>query len=639
MSKLRWETLLICLCFSLQYFLLSAPAAAAGYQNFKVAVYIPEYVVEQMRDPQYLERSWKTMSSQVHVDKVYIETYRSGRLADDSLIDQVKKFFLDHGVEVAGGMGLTVMESNNFQSFCYTDPKERHYVMRVAEKTARHFNEIILDDFFFNNTKDDSDIAAKGNMSWAQFRLGLMDQVSRELIVGPAKAVNPKVKVIIKFPNWYEHFQANGYDLKNEPTIFDGIWTGDETRDPAITAQHLQPYESYEIFRYFENVAPGRNGGGWVDTFGIRYIDRYAEQLWDTMLAKAPAIMLFNWTALLTPITPGQREPWRAIHTSFDYQQLLNDYQKAHPGLHPTMASAAGYALKEIDSVIGKLGNPIGIASYKPYDSSGEDFLQNYLGMMGIPIEMVPEFPNNAKVVLLTKEAALDPQIVKKIEAQLRTGRTVVITSGLVEALQNKGLRDIIDLQYTSRKAIVDQYSGGYGPPFGAGSGGNNQSVLIPVLDFFTNDSVPLVMGNANGNGFPILLSDHYSKGVLFILTIPDNFADLYSYPAAVVSRIKSSILGDFPVRLDGPNKVSLFVYDNHTFVVESYLNHAAAVTVSITDGISRITDMETGDSITGRASTPQRGFGGRLIRIGVNRMNFHMTIQPHSYAAFSEEQ
>ena len=27
-----------------------------------------------------------------------------------------------------------------------------------------------------------------------------MDQVSRELIVGPAKAVNPKVKVIIKFP-------------------------------------------------------------------------------------------------------------------------------------------------------------------------------------------------------------------------------------------------------------------------------------------------------------------------------------------------------------------------------------------------------------------------------------------------------
>jgi hypothetical protein len=35
-------------------------------------------------------------------------------------------------------------------------------VKHVAEVTARHFDEIILDDFFFNNTKRDSDIAAKG---------------------------------------------------------------------------------------------------------------------------------------------------------------------------------------------------------------------------------------------------------------------------------------------------------------------------------------------------------------------------------------------------------------------------------------------------------------------------------------------
>ena len=56
-----------------------------------------------------------------------------------------------------------------------------------------------------------------------------MDQVSRgNSIVGPAKAVNPKVKVIIKFPNWYESFQNNGYDLQiTSHTIFDGIWTGE----------------------------------------------------------------------------------------------------------------------------------------------------------------------------------------------------------------------------------------------------------------------------------------------------------------------------------------------------------------------------------------------------------------------------
>ena len=165
------------------------------------------------------------------VDKVYLETYRSGRTADDQLLDQVKAFFVNRGVEVAGGIGLTVMESNNFQSFCYTDPKDREFVKMLSRKTARHFDEIILDDFYFNNTKNDSDIAAKGSRSWDDFRVELMNQASRELIVGPARQVNPKVKVIIKFPNWYEHFQGNGYDLDKEPRIFDGIWTGNETRE------------------------------------------------------------------------------------------------------------------------------------------------------------------------------------------------------------------------------------------------------------------------------------------------------------------------------------------------------------------------------------------------------------------------
>jgi hypothetical protein len=462
-----------------------------------------------------------------------------------------------------------------------------------------------------------------------------MDEASRDLIVDPAKAVNPKVKVIIKFPNWYEHFQGNGYDLKNEPVIFDGIWTGNETREPDMTSQHLQQYESYEISRYFENISPGRNGGGWVDTGGLRYVDRYAEQLWDTMLAKAPTIMLFKWTELLNPATPGQRQAWSAIHTSLDYQQLVDEYQKAHPGLGSTMAGVAGYALGEIDPIVGKLGNPIGIASYKPYDSSGEDFLQNYFGMLGIPIEMSPTFPTGAKEVLLTQEAAYDPQLVAKIKSLLEAGGNVIMTSGLVHALQDKGLGDLLDLRYTARKAIVDKYSAG----FGQVEEGNNPGVLIPEIDFYTNDAVPILQGFANGNSFPILLSDRYSKGIIYILTIPDNFNDLYSYPVGVVSAIKNVLTESFPVRMDGPSKVSLFAYDNHAFVVESYLDHPTTVTVSITGGIAKITNMETGDTITGQASTPRRGYGGRILSRSPARMNFQLTVLPHSYVAFSESQ
>ena len=630
MSRSRWRFVVLGICL-LSACIESPAAGGSGYKSFGVAVYIPEYVVEQMKDPAYLQSTWDTISGQVKVDKVYLETYRSGRTADDQLLDQVKAFFISHGVEVAGGIGLTVMESNNFQSFCYTDPKDRAFVKALSQKTARHFDEIILDDFYFNNTKYESDIAAKGNRSWTDFRIDLMDQVSRELIMDPARQVNPKVKVIIKFPNWYEHFQGNGYDLKKEPEIFSAVWTGNETREPDATSQHLQQYQSYEIFRYLENIAPGRNDGGWVDTGSIRYVDRYAEQLWDTMLAKAPTIMLFKWTELLNPAVPGQRQSWSSLHTSLDFQQLLDSYAKSHPGQPPTMAGVAGNALEKIDPIIGKLGNPIGIASYKPPNSQGEDFLQNYFGMMGIPVEMFPTFPTQAKLVLLTEQAADDPQLLAKVKSHLEAGNNVLMTSGLIRVLQDRGLDGLLSLRCAPRKVTVSHYSAGYRGP---AEEENNNGVLILEIDYITNDSVPMISADAGGNSFPILLSDHYSKGVIYVLTIPDNFNDLYSYPPSVVSTLKEAVLGDFPVRIEGPNKISLFVYDNHTFVIESYLDHPAAVTVSITEGIAKIIDIETGTTIIGEAAAQRRG---RPMSASVPRLNFQITIQPHSYAAFSE--
>ncbi|MGH9529674.1 MAG: hypothetical protein ACRD2S_07130 [Terriglobales bacterium] len=614
---------------------LSPSSAAQKYKNFRVAVYIPVGVVEQMRDPQWLQASWDTINSQVKVDKVYIETYRSRRIADEQLIEHVKRFFADHGVQVAGGMALTGNDSGQFQSFCYTDPKYREYVRNISAMTARHFDEIILDDFFFVTTKTDSDIAAKGDKSWTQFRLGLMDDAARNLVIGAARAANPRVKVIIKFPNWYEHFQGLGFDLDQEPKLFDGIYTGTETRDPVNTDQHLQQYESYQVFRYFENIKPGGNGGGLVDTFSINYIDRYAEQLWDTMFAKAPEITLFNWDLLLLKVNPGEREQWRDKHTSFDYEQMLASLPASRAN-QPTMARVAGYSLEQVDRLVGELGRPIGIKSYKPYQSTGEDFLHNYLGMIGIPIDLYPAFPTDANPVLLTESAKYDPDIVKKIENQLRSGKNVVITSGLLHALQGKGIENIVELRYTGHKIAVHDYMGAYGPGGGTELGTNSGSdVLFPEIRFLTNDAWPLVRGIANGNGVPILLMDRYSKGTLFVWTIPENFNDLYSMPPEALSAIKNYILGDFPVRLDAPSQVSLFAYDNNTFVVESFLDKETKVALSTTGGFSKIRNLVSGEVIAGNSAATQR----RSRRPQEPpRMSFSLTVEPHSYLAFKEE-
>lgn len=621
----------LCLCV-----LIPGAFAAGQYKNFRVAVYIPVADVVQMKNPQWLQHSWDTISRQVKVDKVYIETYRSGVIADDELIEQVKKFFADRGVQIAGGIAFTSAESRQFQTFCYTDPKDREYVKKVSELTARHFDEIILDDFFFNSTKTDSDISAKGAKSWTQFRLELMDGVARDLVVSAAKAVNPKVKVIVKFPNWYEYFQGLGYDLDKEPQIFDGIYTGTETRDPVATDQHLQQYESYEIFRYFENIKPGGNGGGWVDTFSVLYVDRYAEQLWETIFAKAPEMTLFDWDLMLQPVRPGDRKAWEDIHTSFDYGQMLASHSAPGDSSEPTMAGVAGYSLEQVDPFVAKLGNPIGIKSYKPYQSTGEDFLHNYLGMIGIPIDLYATFPTDANVVLLTESAKFDPDIVSKMEGQLRAGKNVVITSGLLHALQGKGIEDIVELRYTDHKAAVRDFSVGFWPGIGTKPpAGPNNEILFPELQYLTNDAWAVVRGIANGTGYPILTMDRYSKGIIYVLTIPENFTDLYALPPEVASSIKDFILGDFPVRLDAPSQVSLFAYDNGTFIVESFLDKEVKATMSTTGDFSKLVNIVSGEVITGEAPPPPRNRWQMFL--GPKRTSFQITLKPHSYLVFSE--
>jgi hypothetical protein len=500
--------------------------------------------------------------------------------------------------------------------------------------TARHFDEIILDDFFFNNSKRDSDIAAKGDASWSDFRLKLMDEAARELVLGAARAVNPKVKIIIKFPNWYEHFQANGYDLDREPKIFDGIYTGTETRDPVDNDQHLQQYESYQIMRYFDNVAPGRNGGGWVDTYSIHYLDRYAEQLWDTMLAKAPEITLFQYTNLLNPAELGDRKSWSSLDTSFTLAGLEKWRAATASAAPANYATAAGYSLSVVNAVVGKLGTPIGIACYKPYQSTGEDFLHNYLGMIGIPIDLHPEFPAEAKTVLLTESAKFDPAIVSKIKTHLEQGGTVVITSGLLKALQGRGIEQIAELRDTGNILKVTDYWGAYGAGSGANLGATAE-ILVPEIAFMTNDAWPVVRGTANGRGAPLVIMDRYSKGVLFVLTIPENPSDLYALPQPVLTAIKQYLMRDFPVEIDAPSKVSLFAYDNHTFVVESYLDAPAQVTVSTLATGVRLRNLATGAAVEGKAAIQP---GNRRGPHGPPRTEFHIEVAPHSFVAFAEE-
>jgi hypothetical protein len=271
---------------------------------------------------------------------------------NDSVMESVKRFFHDRGIETGGGITYTINESNEYETFCYSDPQHRRLVRGLAELIARHHNEFILDDFFFTSCKSDVEIDAKGDSTWAQYRQALLAEAGRPLVVDPAHRVNPAVSAIIKYPNWYEHFPGLGFDLDAGPRIFDGIWTGTETRDPA-SAQHLQNYLGYEVVRYFENCAPGRNLRGWVDMFRIDGprlgADRYADQLWLTMFSKAKQVALFAYGAMLDrPLNASiHRTIWQGQGSSFDWENCTAPYQNdAGETIVPTtVARIAGCAL------------------------------------------------------------------------------------------------------------------------------------------------------------------------------------------------------------------------------------------------------------------------------------------------------
>ncbi len=604
-------------------------SSALAYDNFRVAVYCRAYEVREMKDPAWLESRWQEISSQVHVDKVYLETHRDGVMPDDATIEAAKAFFAARGVETAGGITFTIDESNRFETFSYSNPEHRKRVQAIAEFTARHFDSFILDDFFFTSTKSEYDIKAKGDRSWTDYRLQLMAEAARDLVVGPAKKVNPKVKVVIKYPNWYEHFQALGFDLEKEPKIFDGIYTGTETRDAVLSAQHLQPYHGYSIMRYFENVAPGRNGGGWVDPFGSRSYDRYAEQLWLTLFARSGSqVTLFDWRSILTPLDSSGRGAWQDQPTSFDYEKMMQPIKlPSGATMAPkSQARAAGIAFEAVDKTIGALGHPLGLKSYRPFNSTGEDFLQSYLGMIGLPMEIETSFPEDAPVVLLTAEAAADPDIVAKIEHHVHAGNKVVITSGLLKALQNRGIQNIAEIEDTGRIAFVHTFQSGFT------TAESDQPILIPQIGYRTNDSWELVSAIAGDNGWPLLHDASYADGHLYVLTVPENFADFYHYPEIALNAIRRILTPHLPVQLEGPSKVSLFVYDNDTFIVENFHDEPVDVTVAVGLKSKAIEDVNTGESLPTKERRSPAGWG-RQPKQEAQVATF--AIAPHSFRTF----
>ena len=529
-----------------------------NYRNFKLVYYfIAQGTVRA--EKRKLEKDIRFFEKYLRPDKVYLEPYRSGFMADDKQVELCRSIFEKHGVEVAGGLTTTMPtpegeepKQRMFDTICYNDRAMTDRLKDVCTFLGEHFNEFIIDDFFFTNCTCDA--CRKGrdtynkkhgitDGSWAAYRLSLMEKVSREYIIGPAKAANPDCRITIKYPNWAESYQETGYNPAEQRKLFDMIYTGTEARDTVTTDQHLPRYLSYSLMTYFENMWPGHNGGGWFDPFDLHLTEQYLEQAYLTAFSRPKEIMMFCF-------------------------QALTDNAYVPP---------LGYHLDKLDAVLDHVGQPVGVSCYLPDNCQGEDNVQDFLGMCGLPVVCTPYWPENAPAILLTRSSACDPEVTEKLEKYVAEGGKALVTSGFLEATMDRGIRRMTSIRLTGRKIRGKNYRvEGIERPrplteFPKGT----KEIGIPVCEFRNNSTWALVKVADTEESFGLLLRDTYGKGQMMTLAVPDSFPDLYNLPEKALTRLRC----EFPVSrvyLECGSGISLFAYDNDTFVIYPYATSEA---------------------------------------------------------------
>lgn len=362
------------------------------------------------------------------VTHVYIESFRDGYTAGRAPLEKARDRFRKEGFEVSGCVTTTQVgkKSNRWNIIaCYTDPLTQNRIEEIFRYTASMFDEIMIDDFWFTDCScadcDAARVASKVTVgdkttkpagdTFEDYRRELMLRVSRERVLGSAKKVNPRAKIIIKYPQWYDTFHERGYDVASETKAFDRIWVGTETRDYEDKRWGgTVPYEGYFIMRWLGGIGGKKCGGGWYDWLGTTE-NTYVEQARQTVLGGDRESLLFCYGGLQGTTGPKDVDALRV-----NIPQLLD--------------VAKQVARREV----------IGVAAYKPANSHPENEKRvfDFVGMLGIPLVPCAEFPAKAPAAFFSVHALKDENFIARFTRFVRAGKPVLITDGLAEKCADK---------------------------------------------------------------------------------------------------------------------------------------------------------------------------------------------------------
>ena len=393
-------------------FVLTVHGVAAAPDELRVSVYCTASEVQQiLATPDGKERVLRALQP-LKVSRLFLEGRRGDEYVPPAQLRELRDFFAVKGIQCSGGIATVpgekfgVRQTGGLDWLNWESPKTQGDVAEFFRQNAPIFEHVIVDDFFCTGDVSPESERARGGRPWGDYRRDLLVSLIEPMIVKPTRAANPRTQLIIKFPQWYDRFHLFGYDPARMPERFAEVWVGTEVRDPNTPRWgFLQPTEGYMNFRWLSSVAGKKVRGAWFDHIECS-AQNFVDQAYGSVLAGARELTLFHLGDLLAP----------------------------HPG-DKMLAERLPELQKLAERMRGKTAR--GIAFYKPPGSESAEnmYLADYLGMIGLPILPVAQYPKEAKVAFLPVQAAGDGQLLGKMQRHLKQGATLVVTPALLRAL------------------------------------------------------------------------------------------------------------------------------------------------------------------------------------------------------------
>lgn len=535
--------------------------------DLQLGVYVTAHTIEKQFYTEPGRREAISVFRCNGISKIYVEVYRSGLVIPADSLKSVVDYLEKNGFEVVGGIATVpggnfgVKQDGPLGWFNWQNPKTQNDLKKVMEESAPVFKTFIIDDFLCTADTSFESKTAKGDRSWSEYRRTMLTDLAQSVFINPAKAKNPDITMIIKYPQWYDRFHEFGYDVSTGPALFDGVWVGTETRGQYTQRfGFVQPYEGFINYRWISTMAGDKIGAAWFDHGDCNDLD-FIEQAYQSVLAGAKELVIFNFDSFLTG-HPG-------------HHLLRQDFEK----------------LADLAAAVAK--NPVhGPVAYKPANSdAGADlYIMDYIGMFGISLVPDSKYPENAQVIFLPTQAASDSLIAEKVEKSLNEGKKIVMTAGfLAKAKNGEKLAQLAGIAYpliakqVSTQIILNE--------------GKTDSLKFSLqTDYNLLPVAGSVLLQTAGKNIPFLIKNQ-SKNIVVINTHTFSQADfdavgevllcprqlgLLEVPGNWANQIRSAFYVEESVILDAPARVTFQQLGDGSFVVHNYNQNKTRVEIQL---------------------------------------------------------